>query len=366
MAKLTKLKDIDGVTLYPMTLLSGVYKDNTQTAEQWLESALDNIDDKADAAIININNVVDTKVAEATSGINALKNEYNEKLAAADATMAAKIETYDNLASVAVQDVDVDSIVAGVEAIAEEKKAEIRSHASSVDTAEAQALSDIAASVANVGSAETAGLSSISTSVSNVGAAETTAINTSIAGSVSNVAAAESSALNDIQTTKEAEQANILAYSTTKQQELETLAVSEKQDLKDYEDAKEAEMDALYDSYSDNLAAAVDSNHVTQKITRTEGVHGLRWNNDAQTLQYQDSENAWQDAAAKINLTQTIDANSTEEEVPSAAAVYNAGGIIVSDTQPTNTKALWIDTGHGGAARYYDGAQWAYVPAVWG
>ena len=40
----------------------------------------------------------------------------------------------------------------------------------------------------------------------------------------------------------------------------------------------------------------------------------------------------------------------------------------VSDTQPTNTKILWIDTGNGGTLKYYDAESntWKFIPGVYG
>jgi hypothetical protein len=43
-------------------------------------------------------------------------------------------------------------------------------------------------------------------------------------------------------------------------------------------------------------------------------------------------------------------------------------GVYVGTTAPSNTKALWIDTGNGGIAKYYDetATAWTTVKAVWG
>jgi hypothetical protein len=43
-------------------------------------------------------------------------------------------------------------------------------------------------------------------------------------------------------------------------------------------------------------------------------------------------------------------------------------GVYVGTSAPSNLKALWIDTGNGGIAKYYDEAAkaWATVKAVWG
>lgn len=43
-------------------------------------------------------------------------------------------------------------------------------------------------------------------------------------------------------------------------------------------------------------------------------------------------------------------------------------GIVVSNTAPEDTNVLWIDTGNGGIAKYYDtsSSAWITVKAVFG
>lgn len=43
------------------------------------------------------------------------------------------------------------------------------------------------------------------------------------------------------------------------------------------------------------------------------------------------------------------------------------GGVIVSNTAPeANATILWIDTGNGGIAKYYNGTAWTPIVSVWG
>lgn len=41
-------------------------------------------------------------------------------------------------------------------------------------------------------------------------------------------------------------------------------------------------------------------------------------------------------------------------------------GIVVSNTAPSDTKVLWIDTSIGGVSKYYNGTEWVPTLAVWG
>lgn len=47
-------------------------------------------------------------------------------------------------------------------------------------------------------------------------------------------------------------------------------------------------------------------------------------------------------------------------------AIGSVGGIVIGATAPSNTKVLWIDTGNGGIAKYYNGSAWVTVASVWG
>lgn len=47
-------------------------------------------------------------------------------------------------------------------------------------------------------------------------------------------------------------------------------------------------------------------------------------------------------------------------------ATGGGGGVVVGTTAPVNTKVLWIDTGNGGIAKYYNGEEWVPVASVWG
>lgn len=47
--------------------------------------------------------------------------------------------------------------------------------------------------------------------------------------------------------------------------------------------------------------------------------------------------------------------------------ISTSGGTIVSNTAPTgNASTLWIDTGNGGIAKYWNGSAWVAVKSVWG
>lgn len=57
--------------------------------------------------------------------------------------------------------------------------------------------------------------------------------------------------------------------------------------------------------------------------------------------------------------------NQRIEELSSAGG---GGGIVVSNTAPEDTSVLWIDTGNGGIAKYYDtsSSKWVTVKSVFG
>ena len=44
----------------------------------------------------------------------------------------------------------------------------------------------------------------------------------------------------------------------------------------------------------------------------------------------------------------------------------SGGGLVVSDTAPSNTNVLWVDTSVGGVEKYYNGTSWVTTKAVWG
>lgn len=48
--------------------------------------------------------------------------------------------------------------------------------------------------------------------------------------------------------------------------------------------------------------------------------------------------------------------------------IGGAGGVVVSTSAPSKTNVLWIDTGNGGIAKYYDTSSkaWTTVKSVWG
>lgn len=43
-----------------------------------------------------------------------------------------------------------------------------------------------------------------------------------------------------------------------------------------------------------------------------------------------------------------------------------SSSIIKSASAPTDTNALWIDTGNGNVAKFHNGSNWVPIPAVWG
>lgn len=61
----------------------------------------------------------------------------------------------------------------------------------------------------------------------------------------------------------------------------------------------------------------------------------------------------------------------SDENGDNIAATYlkiadASGGVYINNTQPDKTDILWIDTGNGGIAKYYNGTSWIPVKAVWG
>lgn len=54
--------------------------------------------------------------------------------------------------------------------------------------------------------------------------------------------------------------------------------------------------------------------------------------------------------------------NSIEEQLSDGV-----GGYLVTDTAPSNTKMLWIDSSNGGAMKYYnsENGEWTYVPSIY-
>lgn len=48
------------------------------------------------------------------------------------------------------------------------------------------------------------------------------------------------------------------------------------------------------------------------------------------------------------------------------SSVTLPGGVMIQTSAPTVTNVLWIDTGNGGIAKYYNGSAWTPVKAVWG
>ena len=67
------------------------------------------------------------------------------------------------------------------------------------------------------------------------------------------------------------------------------------------------------------------------------------------------------------------DTSKIEEDISKInTKLENVSGIVVSDTEPENTGALWIDTSNSengnGIAKYYDSVSntWKEVAATWG
>lgn len=62
---------------------------------------------------------------------------------------------------------------------------------------------------------------------------------------------------------------------------------------------------------------------------------------------------------ATLNSTGKIP--QSQLEISEAVSPY-----IISDTAPTSTNSLWIDSANDNIMKYYDGSSWQVVPAVWG
>lgn len=64
--------------------------------------------------------------------------------------------------------------------------------------------------------------------------------------------------------------------------------------------------------------------------------------------------------------TQDGSGNTITSTYATKAELGNAGGIHIGTSAPSSTSKLWIDTGNGGIAKYYNGSAWTTVKATWG
>ena len=83
---------------------------------------------------------------------------------------------------------------------------------------------------------------------------------------------------------------------------------------------------------------------------------------------FQGTEAEFAQDLAKVGSTDTYSKSETYTKTEVDNLVNSAGGIVVSATAPSKTNVLWIDTGNGGIAKYYDTSSksWTTVKAVWG
>lgn len=78
-------------------------------------------------------------------------------------------------------------------------------------------------------------------------------------------------------------------------------------------------------------------------------------------------QNILQQNIDNIDVTDQLTNYYTKEEVDEKVGSGGGGGVIVSATVPDgDASMLWIDTGSGGIAKYWNGSAWITVKAVWG
>ena len=64
-------------------------------------------------------------------------------------------------------------------------------------------------------------------------------------------------------------------------------------------------------------------------------------------------------------LSNTVSSNYNTLSNRINELVNNVASVHVSNTPPANTKSLWIDTGNGNVAKFYNGSTWGYVTSTW-
>lgn len=136
------------------------------------------------------------------------------------------------------------------------------------------------------------------------------------------------------------------------------------------------------------MSVSTTTNYKLKKPSDDEFYDVSRYRDNMDVIDAQMKTNADAAAAAK-NAAENVDTSGkadkattisgygitdayTKTEVYSKTEVNEmiggAGGVIVSASAPSKTNVLWIDTGNGGIAKYYDSTSkaWVTVKAVWG
>lgn len=65
------------------------------------------------------------------------------------------------------------------------------------------------------------------------------------------------------------------------------------------------------------------------------------------------------------NLSNTVSSNYNSLSNRITELANNVSSVHVSNTAPSNKKCLWIDTGNGNVAKFYNGSAWVCVTSTW-
>lgn len=69
------------------------------------------------------------------------------------------------------------------------------------------------------------------------------------------------------------------------------------------------------------------------------------------------------DSKIQIAMENVYTKEQIDQKIASGGGGSTGGGFIVSDSAPSNTNVLWIDTNSG--LKYYNGTAWVLVPVLY-
>ncbi|SDF29990.1 hypothetical protein [Eubacterium pyruvativorans] len=137
------------------------------------------------------------------------------------------------------------------------------------------------------------------------------------------------------------------------------------------QDAKGNVIDETYIKATDAYTKSETDEKLSGKTDKATTLAGYGIGN-AYTKEETDAKNALKaDKATTLSGYGITDAYRKEDVYTKTEVnemIGGAGGVIVSAEAPSKTNVLWIDTGNGGIAKYYDTSSkaWTTVKSVWG
>lgn len=126
------------------------------------------------------------------------------------------------------------------------------------------------------------------------------------------------------------------------------------QNVSDIADEKIEKLNEILEDFQERANDGLDSEHITQKVTREQGIHGIRRYNGE--LEYEDENNEWQPAINTANITYHYEDESSDnvedfdnkinvEQIIGLDQIATSGLVLISDDVTADKYLLGIADG---------------------